>query len=234
MCKLGRQRKISLFWIGIPCCTWSQVRRSGLGPPPLRSERYLTGWPDLKGRNRATVRLHDKIVYRVVELVQLCKDCRVDWVIENPESSLIWQTKPMKTVLSWSTFFSLDFCQYGERWRKRTSFATSIASLATLSRLCTSSGRYPLCSRTQKRHIQLSGIDPKTKQFRTMLACPYPKQLVRPLLRWWLGTMSVDVLHLLDRRCAHPAARAHEVLLGLGRGATAVVMSCLTHIESFL
>ena len=37
--------------------------------------------------------------------------------------------------------------------------------------------------------------------------------------------MSVEFLHHLDRRCAHPAARVHEVLLGLGRGATAVVRS---------
>ncbi len=52
-----------------------------------------------------------------------------------------------------------------------------------------------------------------------------PSSLLGPLLRQWRGTMSVEFLHHLDRRCAHPAARVHEVLLGLGRGATAVVRS---------
>ena len=167
-----------MLWIGIPCCTWSRARRPGAGPPPLRSDRYLMGYPDLKGQARSTVRLHNKIMYKVCELVELCRDCGVDWVIENPASSRLWLTRPMKKVMCGATFFSLDFCQYGERWRKRTSFATSIASLSSLSALCGSSSAHPSCTRTGRRHIQLSGIDPKTKQFRTMLACPYPKKLV--------------------------------------------------------
>ena len=136
------------------------------------------GYPDLRGKARATVRLHNKIMYKVCELVELCRDCGVEWVIENPASSRLWLTRPMRKVTCDATLFSLDFCQYGERWRKRTSFATSIASLSSLSALCGSSSAHPSCTRTGRRHIQLSGIDPRTKQFRTMLACPYPKKLV--------------------------------------------------------
>ncbi len=179
ICSLVRGRKITLLWIALPCCTWSRARRPGFGKPQLRSDRYLMGWPDLKGKARANVKLHNRILYRVAELVQLCIDCGVDWCIENPASSRVWLTRPILKLLPMCEFVTFDFCQYGEPWRKRTSIATSLPCLAAISKLCSSSAHYPCCSRTGKRHLQLSGVDPATKQFRTLLACPYPRPLVR-------------------------------------------------------
>ena len=179
LCQLVRSGRLKFVWIGIPCCTWSRARRPGWGPPPLRSDFYLLGYPDLRGKNRAKVRAHNQIMYRTAELVRLCKLHGVRYAVENPDSSRIWLTKPMQRIIDDSIAVTFDFCQYGERWRKRTMVITDVRELADLERLCSCSGRCPECSRTGTRHLQLSGIDPKGGMFKTLLACPYPKQLVR-------------------------------------------------------
>ena len=201
ICDLIKRHQISFLWLGIPCCTWSRARRPGGGPPPLRSDEFIMGYPDLRGKNRIKVRLHNRIMYRCAELVNLCQACSIDCAIENPASSRLWLAKPMTKIIRTAYVLQLDFCQYAERWRKRTQIVTSCASLMALSKLCGSSGAHPLCSRTGRRHIQLSGIDKNSGLFRTMLACPYPKMLVRrtaQLLRNYFNELQGP---------AHPAQR---------------------------
>ena len=174
-----RQRRVSFLWMAVPCATWSRARRPGLGPPQLRSDAYVMGFPDLKGASRRRVKMHNKILFRVAELVAECREHDVHYCIENPDSSRFWMSRPMLKIAAESFVVQLDFCQYGERWRKRTRLVTSCPALQQMERLCTSSGTYPNCSRTAKRHIQVSGIDARTGAFKTMLACPYPKPMVR-------------------------------------------------------
>ncbi len=174
-----RQKRVSLLWLAVPCATWSRARRPGIGPPQLRSDAYVMGFPDLKGASRRRVKMHNKILFRVAELVAECREHAVHYCIENPGSSRFWLTRPMLRIAADSFVVQLDFCQYGERWRKRTRLVTSCPALQHMERLCSSSGTYPNCSRTAKRHIQLSGIDARTGAFETMLACPYPKPMVR-------------------------------------------------------
>ena len=137
------------------------------------------GLPTVKGKSRIRVRQANKIMYRVAELIRLCNDCGVDWALENPSSSFVWDAKAVRSLLPTAFYFELDFCQYGERWRKRTGIATSVQDLAALATRCDSSSHQPLCSKTQKRHVVLSGVDPTTKTWRTSMACPYPKLMVR-------------------------------------------------------
>ena len=120
-----------------------------------------------------------KIIFRVAELVAECREHAVHYCIENPDSSRFWLTRPMLKIAADSFVVQMDFCQYGERWRKRTRLVTSCPALQQMERLCSSSGTYPNCSRTGKRRIQLSGIDARTGAFKTMLACPCPKPMVR-------------------------------------------------------
>ena len=36
-----------ILWLGICCKTWSPARKDDGGPPPLRTEEYVWGLPDL-------------------------------------------------------------------------------------------------------------------------------------------------------------------------------------------
>ena len=147
----------------------------------MRSDACLMGHPDLRGKDRLKVRLHNKIMYRVAELIESARAAGVHFAVENPESSWLWLTTPFKKIAADSHEVVFDFCQYGDPWRKRTKLLTSLAALEALACRCTSSAAHPLCSRSGKRHIQLSGVDPTSKQFWTLLACPYPKLLVRAI-----------------------------------------------------
>eukprot|EP00974_Lingulodinium_polyedra_P098044 9503793-Lingulodinium_polyedra.AAC.1 len=70
--------------MGVPCETWSRARRPGSGPPPLRSDRFVYGYPDLVGTNAAKVKLHNRIMQRSFQLARLCNNFGVQWAIENP------------------------------------------------------------------------------------------------------------------------------------------------------
>ena len=79
------------------------------------------------------------------------------------------------TRLSSVTVVDVDFCAFGKPFRKRTKimlFNTSAASLVPYK--CVGKG---ICSFTHRKHVELSGKDPKTNTFRTKLAEPYPRLL---------------------------------------------------------
>ena len=97
------------------------------------------------------------------------------WCWWLPEVQLLCQA-PHTNLLT------LDFCQYGAAWRKRTHFLTGFLDLqdtARLTKVC--SGR-PICSRTGKPHIQLTGSY-KGKRW-TQIAQPYPAALNKALAYW--------------------------------------------------
>ena len=136
--------------------------------------------PWLRGANRKTLKLHNRILHGVGEIVSFCGQYKVRFVIENPGTPRIWSTGIMQKFIASDDVLTVlfDFCKFRERWRKRTQLLTDIQELSALSRLCTSSSASPICSRTQKRHIQLPGVDPNTGFFRTLLANPYPRAFV--------------------------------------------------------
>ena len=71
-------------------------------------------------------------------------------------------------------FAHLDFCQYGESWKKGTSFLHYGLDLSPLDKRChMKQGR---CSRTGERHVVLQGTDAAGK-FLTLTAQPYPHAL---------------------------------------------------------
>ena len=137
------------------------------------------GLPNLRGKLRQQVRSHNKIVHRTVELMKLCDVHRVGYALENPDSSMVWKTAAMAPLIAAGHRFSFDFCQFGMPWRKRTGVLTNCKSLCDLEMLCGSASNNYMCTRTQKRHVELSGKDPASGKFRTALACAYPKQFCR-------------------------------------------------------
>lgn len=173
---LVRQKRVTFVWIGMPCTTFSIARRhDGLGPGPLRSDSYPMGLPGLSEKDNRKLRQGNALLYFTFELIQLCQRVGVPWALENPDSSRCWITPKLLQLASVSHKVTLDFCQYNEPWRKRTTIMYSGWDASSLRKLCKGHGNF--CSRTGKAHLSLKGVSP-SGQFWTLVAQPYPLALV--------------------------------------------------------
>ena len=78
----------------------------------------------------------------------------------------------LKYVRKYSpTIVTLDYCQFGELWKKPTSILGCFWNMQPLAKRCSSHNKS--CSRTQRPHTILSGRD-GAGNFWTLRAQPYP------------------------------------------------------------
>ena len=70
-----------------------------------------------------------------------------------------------------SMICDLDFCMYGEQWKKPTRLLYKYLDISCLSRRCISNNN--TCERTSRPHIPLQGRDAEGV-FLTLRAQPYP------------------------------------------------------------
>ena len=75
-------------------------------------------------------------------------------------------------------FLRLDFCGFGEAWKKPTGLLHGFIDLQQSAVTCKGSSR--ICGFTGKRHIHLKGYS-ADGQFMTLVAQPYPSQMVNAL-----------------------------------------------------
>ena len=82
-----------------PCGTASRARfikRKGRhNPPPLRSDKWPNGLPNLSGLHRAKVNSANRLYNVIQQLCQLCIECGIYFSIENPARSFMWDTEHM-------------------------------------------------------------------------------------------------------------------------------------------
>ena len=124
--KSGRVKGVML---APPCGTSSRARnipirtakgrRKG-GPPPLRSLAYPEGLPDLVGVNRTRVRLANKLYKFCRDLMDLCHGLDVLFIVENPQSSLMWSTKWFQNLPETFIWHVVHACMYGSKRLKKT------------------------------------------------------------------------------------------------------------------
>ena len=124
---------------GVPCGTASKARcirmsKKKHAPPPLRSHQFPLGLPTLKGSNLAANRLYSFTMSLIRQLDRLGKI----WTLENPFSSLLWETPYWVSVKEEISPFviELDYCMFGGKRRKHTAIATNCSSLVSLNRRC--------------------------------------------------------------------------------------------------
>lgn len=138
------------------------------------------GLPWLRGHDRAKLLVGNGLFFFTVRMILLCLLLKIPVVLENPKSSRCWLT-PILAKLIESGHLSthdLDFCQFGERWRKPARLAAANIDLSSICKTC--SGSFLQCSYTGKRHVQLKGTDNEGR-FLTLIAQPYPFQLCSDL-----------------------------------------------------
>ena len=170
-----RNRQVASVHFGFPCNTFSRARRpGGGGPPPLRSNRFPWGFPDLVGKNAEKVLVANSLLRFMVKVCRLATKKRIPWSIENPLTSILWIVPEVRSMLfhTKASQARFDFCQFGTPWRKSTRISGTLEGLGEATRKCTGS----LCSRTGKPHQQLSGRNPDGV-FWTQIAQPDPIKL---------------------------------------------------------
>ena len=164
-----------------PCTTFSIARDR---TKVIRSRAYPWGLPadQLTPAELEKVEEGNRCFEAAFELIHHLNRHRIPWILENPATSKCWFLKPIQDLLldPACTLITLDFCQFGTPWRKATSLLCGnldSQDLQRLQRRCR--GTAGVCSRTQKRHWQLSGTHKGVNM--TKLAQPYPTDLCRQI-----------------------------------------------------
>jgi hypothetical protein len=169
--------RVSFLWLGMPCTSFSRARKwDGLGPGPLRDLFHLNGFSWLNDADKKKVRTGNDLLRVSLRFLQVCEQLSIPYALENPSSSYAWEMPQMKRFISHFSpkFAWLDFCQYGEDWKKPTTIMGNFWSISQLSKQC--STLHGLCSRTQRPHFALTGTD-ENNIFWTLRAQPYPHEL---------------------------------------------------------
>ena len=60
------------------------------GPPPLRSQEFLLGLPDLSYTNLAKVTSANSLYQRAELLIEHLEKLGITWTVENPTNSVLW------------------------------------------------------------------------------------------------------------------------------------------------
>ena len=96
-----------------------------------------------------------------IEIAVWAHEHGVIFSIENPATSMCWLFEPMRKLMAQGDIFfiTLDYCQFGEAWRKSTSMLTNCRELRKLAKRC--HGSHANCSATGKKHITLRGTVPQ-------------------------------------------------------------------------
>lgn len=169
--------RVSFVWIGMPCTTFSRARKNdGLGPGPLRDSEHLWGLAHLSSRDQYKLEQGNQLFLFTMRLIRCCELYSVPYALENPRTSMVWEMPQLHDVphTFGAKFVHFDFCQYGELWQKPTTVMYNHIDFSSLQKVCNPCRGF--CSRTQRKHIRLAGVD-QQNVFWTLRAQPYPWQL---------------------------------------------------------
>jgi len=112
--------------IDMPCNTWSRARRApwwSRMPKPLRKAgEYIFGLPWLSELDRIKVNKANIMLKRAVKVIRKCLKLGKSGYLENPMSSMIWQTPQIQRLLRDSRvkLCPLEMCMYNTQWKKPT------------------------------------------------------------------------------------------------------------------
>lgn len=183
--------RVTFLWLGMPCTSFSRARKwDGLGPGPLRDSNNLFGFNWLTADDARKVRTGNNLLRITIRFLETCEKYHIPYALENPRSSYAWDMPIMKRFIATykPQLIHLDFCQYGEEWRKPTTIMGNFWTLPAVSRICTS--KKGICSRTHRPHFALSGTD-ENNVFWTLRAQPYPRALCREVAATVAQNMAV-------------------------------------------
>ena len=133
------------LWVhfGVPCGTASKARFKRLskkrhGPPPLRSTRWPDGLPGVSGVNLLRLRAANRLYRFMTELIFKLDEAKITWTVENPWTSLLWETSYWVEVATRLRpyYCELHNCMFGGQRLKRTCLASNNQAVMSLNILC--------------------------------------------------------------------------------------------------
>ena len=111
-----------------------------------------------------------------ISLFVCCDSVRSIEYHMNPLSSMAWLMPPIQRFLRTYSphIIHLDYCQFGEPWRKPTQLLFNYLDLSSVALQC--QPFHSNCSHSKRPHLRLAGRDEKGV-FWTLRAQPYPTEL---------------------------------------------------------
>ena len=159
--------------------TMTFARRAGRpGPPVLRTSEHPTGIPGLSPQLQAKVDEGNHFAYLTAIGSEIAHMSGCYTVIANPWRSYLWLFPRLVAAIERCGFIVilLDYCQFGERWQKRTKLCGDLPRLSELSRCCQPRGARRICSASGLPHTILEGKN-EDGEFKTKAAQRYPQAL---------------------------------------------------------
>ena len=154
----------------------------------------IYGLPGLSAKDQTQVELGNATMRASVRLIEACAQQGCPVFLENPITSMLWFVPEVQALRKHLRYCDLtcDYCQFGERWRKRTRFAAWCAPMwPALSKRCKSKGGR--CTRTKLLHVQLSGVakapkgSKRGRVYLTRLAEAYPVAVAKQIAAWMVA-----------------------------------------------
>ena len=133
------------LWVhfGIPCGTASRARCRRLskkvhGPPPLRNSKFPDGIPGVSGLHLVKLRAANRLYNFMRVLIKKLDAANIIWTVENPLTSLLWETSYWTDVDSTTNpyYCELHNCMFGGTRLKRTCLASNCKAVMSLNVLC--------------------------------------------------------------------------------------------------
>ena len=143
--KKARQQRYKWIHAAPPCSSFSRARRTDKwgSVPVLRSDEFPMGLP---GVTHPKLTEANSIVKMLTRLVRTQHRAGQGWSIENPATSLIWQTTHFRqsAALPRVKLVVFDQCCHGSKYKKPTGLLTNMQCFEQLAKRCPGQPAHPV------------------------------------------------------------------------------------------
>lgn len=182
-----RSGAIAYVHLGTPCTVFSRARH------------FIKHVERARERERVGL----EMALFSAEVIHTCNRYNVHWSLENPRFSRLFEVPGLHALLQrpTTTVVDVDFCRFGEPYKKPTRIYTSIPELKSLGRLCIHKKHQVVLRGSEVRLID--GV--KRSVPKTQAAGAYPLELSKQWAQ--IGALFLDVAsrdsELLDIQWRH-------------------------------
>ena len=106
------------------------------GPQPLRDWSHLYGLPDVSPLEAKKLEAANELYRNMCELIEFLDSHHIEWTIENPGNSWLWELPCMAFAVAHGFFYHLHACAFGGTRKKDTAFLASSKMFSSLSKFC--------------------------------------------------------------------------------------------------